>query len=378
MMRGRDLRRILTSEEIPYSIELTAIGHNDDDYETNDLQQVTDNNVYADANDQQHLVNEDTEINNDSSHQSGRPNTNISGEVIHDQINLPVPIANSASMSNLFLTRNHRLVGDNTGDTSLITNSITTEITADFGPIIGYAKEPLLPLWKACAPLSHVLHNLSFYVQMALDERPEKPADGLTIDESAAIRLYTIEWEEPHPSLYSMLNSALDTADRKHLRPYFKYLKLFLTALVKLPCVQPQTVWRGVTQDLSAKYPPDTLVKWWAFSSTTAELTVLRNNIYLGNSGNRTLFSVEAINGRTIRAHSHFDDENEILLLPGTYMTVQSQLSPAPDLHIIHLKQERPQEVLLEPPFEGILNGFYNLLYINNFSIFRCDSLSKN
>ncbi|CAF4916861.1 unnamed protein product [Rotaria sp. Silwood2] len=77
--------------------------------------------------------------------------------------------------------------------------------------------------------------------------------------------------------------------------------------------------------------------------------------MYLGNSGDRTLFSVEAINGRTIRNHSHFVTEDEILLLPGTYMIVQSQLNPAPDLHIIHLKQIIPKEVLLKPPFKGIL-----------------------
>jgi len=39
----------------------------------------------------------------------------------------------------------------------------------------------------------------------------------------------------------------------------------------------------------------------------------------LENVGTRTLFSIETINGRTIRSHSHFTIEDEILLLPGTY-----------------------------------------------------------
>ncbi len=80
--------------------------------------------------------------------------------------------------------------------------------------------------------------------------------------------------------------------------------------------------------------------------------------MYLGNTGDRTLFSVEVINGRTVRDHSHFVTEDEILLLPGTHMIVQSQFSPAPELHIIHLKQVIPEEVLLEPPFEGNLDVF--------------------
>jgi hypothetical protein len=183
---------------------------------------------------------------------------------------------------------------------------------------------------------------------------PEQPSDGLTIDESAAIRLYTIEWEGPHRSLYSMLNRTLKYDDHEHLRPYFKYLKLFVTALAKFPCVPPLTVWRGVTKNMSAEFPAGTPVTWWAFSSCTTALAVLENNMYLGNTGNRTLFSVEAINGRTVRAHSHFVTEDEILLLPGTHMIVQSQFSPASDLHIIHLKQVIPEEVLLEAPFEGI------------------------
>jgi len=241
---------------------------------------------------------------------------------------------------------------------SLTTAENINDIKLELGPVVGYAEEPLLPLVKACAPLSNILHDLSTYVQLALEETPEEPPDGLTIDESAAIRLYTIEWAPPHRSLYSMLNYTLKTAEREHLRPYFKYLKLFLTALVKLPCVPPLTVWRGVTKDLSSEFPPGTLMTWWSFSSCTTELTVLENNMYLGNTGERTLFSVEVINGRTVRAHSHFITEDEIVLLPGTHMEVQSQFSPAPGLNIIHLKQIIPEEILLEPPFEGILKIF--------------------
>ncbi|CAF2988147.1 unnamed protein product, partial [Rotaria sp. Silwood2] len=201
-------------------------------------------------------------------------------------------------------------------------NPAITNVVNDFekslSPTSGYVEEPLLPLVKACAPLKDILHDLSKYVQLALNETPEEPPDDLTIDESAAIRLYTIEWDKPHRSLYSMLNHTLKTGTREDVRPYFKYLKLFLTAVVKLPCLPSSTVWRGITKNLSAEFPPGTLVTWWPLLSCTTSLTVLENTMYLGNSGNRTLFSVEVINGRTIRAHSHFVTEDEVLLLPGT------------------------------------------------------------
>jgi hypothetical protein len=250
---------------------------------------------------------------------------------------------------------NSQATETNTWAKNMINTESINDIETGAGPIIGYADEPLLPLVKACTPLIDIVNDISIYVQRSLNETPEEPPDGLTIDESAAIRLYTMEWEGPHRSLYSMLNHTLKKGTREELHPYHKYLKLFLTALIKLPCEGPLTVWRGVTKDLSAEFPPGTPVTWWSFSSCTTSLTVLENNMYLGNTGARTLFSVEAINGRTIRNHSYFVTEDEILLLPGTYMVVQSQFSPAPDLHIIHLRQVRPPQTLLEPPFEGII-----------------------
>jgi hypothetical protein len=286
-------------------------------------------------------------------------------EMLHlnenEETQLVERMENSDTVLDAHLMKNHRVVEGSIEHPSLKMTNIIDNIQTDLGPIIGYAEEPLLPLLNACIPLIGIIHNLMFYVKMALDETPKEPPDGLTIDESAAIRLYTIEWSESHQSLYLMLNRTLKREARENLRPYFKYLKLLLTALVKLPSVPQLTVWRGVNRDFSAEFPPGTPVTWWAFSSCTAALTVLENNIYLDSTGKRTLFSVEAINGRSIGAHSHFITEDEILLLPGTRMIVKSQLSPAPDLHVIHLKQVIPTEVLLEPPFEGMFDVFNHL-----------------
>jgi hypothetical protein len=231
-----------------------------------------------------------------------------------------------------------------------------------FGPIIGYAQEPLLTLGEACSPLVEIVHDIFRYVTIALERTPDKPPDGLTRSESAAIRLYTMEWNGGHKSsLYSVLNRTLRTADREDLRPWYKYLKLFLTALVKVPCAPPQTVWRGVKRNICDEFPDGSKVTWWAFSSCTITLPVLEGNTFLGNVGERTLLSIEVMNSRSIRAHSEFDTEDEVLMLPGTYMEVRSKFNPAPNLHIIHLKQMIPEEILLEPPFEGTLNIFNSL-----------------
>ena len=343
------------------SIELTAMTSNNE--ESNDQFPTMSNSGGVQMTLTPIIVNEEQKIS---------PQMNMS-----DQEQVVATMNDSNNPPNTFLTSNRRIVEIIAQKANLPVKNMISNAGLDLSPIVGYADEPLLPLFKACAPLTSIIPNLSFYVQMALHETPEQPPDELTIDESAAIRLYTIEWSEPRQSLYSMLNYTLKQDDRQLLRPYFKYLKLFLTALAKLPCVPSLTVWRGVTKDLSAEFLPGTKVTWWAFSSCTTELTVLENNMYLGDSGRRTLFSVEAINGRTIRAHSHFVTEDEILLLPGTHMIVQSQFSPGADLHIVHLKQVIPKEVLLEPPFEGHFNRFSHCFSITVFFLIRCPTLSK-
>jgi hypothetical protein len=339
-IRSKNVRvqtKQILSKDVNVQTELTAITLDDEQ-----------------GNYWRHITSDDVEIESSSpSRLRGLP-ANINKEEPLKQSQVTESVVDSGDPSDYSTTKNARVVEKTIEEPRSTTTNIASDIREDHEPIVGYAEEPILPLSKACTPLTSILHNLSFYVQMAMDETPEQPPDGLTIDESAAIRLYTIEWEGPHRSLYSMLNYTLKCEDREHLRPYFKYLKLFVTALAKLPCVPPLTVWRGVTKNLSAEFPAGTPVTWWAFSSCTTALTVLENNMYLGNTGSRTLFSVEAINGRTVRAHSHFVTEDEIVLLPGTYMIVQSQFSPAPDLHIIHLRQVIPDQVLLEPPFEGI------------------------
>ena len=314
------------------------------------------------TNNEHHIISNDVDVNNDSMHELNGPHLDLTEEETLDVTQTAVVIENSGDTSGESITTNRRLVDNLVGEPYLTSVNVIHDIEATLTPIVDYANEPLLPLLEACAPLTGIINNLLFYAQLALSETLEQPPDGLTIDESAAIRLYTIEWDENQRSLYSMLNHTLKKDDRDKLRPYSKYLKLFLSALVKLPCVPPLTVWRGVTKDVSTQFPPGTMVIWWAFSSCTTSLPVLENNMYLGNTGERTLFSVEAINGRTVRAHSHFVTEDEILLLPGTQMIVQSQFTPAPDLHIIHLKQVIPKEVLLQPPFEGISPFFPSLL----------------
>ncbi|CAF1568179.1 unnamed protein product [Didymodactylos carnosus] len=170
----------------------------------------------------------------------------------------------------------------------------------------------------------------------------------LSQDEAAAIHLYTME-----TLVYPLLNSKLRERDREQLKPWFAYLKLLLTALFKLPLSTNKILWRGVKLDLSKKYKIGEEYVWWSFTSCTTAMKVLDSDLYLGKNGVRTLFAIECINGRSIVDYSYFKQEDEILLLPGTYFQVVDYLSPnsTNDLHIIQLRQIEPPVNFLQPPF---------------------------
>jgi hypothetical protein len=102
-------------------------------------------------------------------------------------------------------------------------------------PISGYENVIVKSLEEACEPIKDLFdENLKQYITTAKINSKE-PEDALSPDESAAIHLYTIEWNVHENSLYMMLNQTLRLADRAKLQPWFKYLKLFLTAFFKLP-----------------------------------------------------------------------------------------------------------------------------------------------
>ncbi|CAF1526041.1 unnamed protein product [Adineta steineri] len=236
---------------------------------------------------------------------------------------------------------NHRLL-----------ESIRDEPKRMLVPIYGYEEVTVKSLEDACEPIKDLLdHQLKQYITVAKMNSSD-PEDKLTQDESASIHLYTMEWGKRDNSLYMKLNQTLRLADRSKLTPWFKYLKLFLTAFFKLPPSKDTLVWRGVREDLSALYPKGKEFAWWAFSSCTSSIDVLEALNYLGKSGTRTMFSIQTNSGKLIRAHSYFDNEDEILLPPGIYLKVVGSLSSADGLHIIHLQEIEPPHKMLADPFD--------------------------
>lgn len=86
-------------------------------------------------------------------------------------------------------TRNSRLIESVIDEQKLRISNPVIDIQNRSDYLIEYAEEPLLSLVEACAPQMKIIDDLSSYVRMVIQETPDVPPDGLTFDESAAIRL---------------------------------------------------------------------------------------------------------------------------------------------------------------------------------------------
>jgi hypothetical protein len=221
------------------------------------------------------------------------------------------------------------------------------EPTKTLTPIKGYETKELVSLEEAVTEIEPPIPDLDSMVWTA-KRNSRNPSDGLTSDESASIHLYTLEWPESHHSLYSLLNKKLRSEKRNELRSWHSYLKLFLTALYKLPSLKA-TVWRGIRGNVSDLYQEDFI--WWGASSCTETMKVMEK--FVGRSGVRTLFQIDCINGKAISSHSLYKDEKEIILMPGTYLRVVDKWSPADDLYIIRLREETPPYPLVASPLNS-------------------------
>lgn len=196
-------------------------------------------------------------------------------------------------------------------------------------PIDGYEHAPLQTLEEATEGICTIVPDLKRHVAKA-KHNCKKDSDKLTLDESAAIYLYTMAI-----SFFSHLNKALRIGDREALKPWFPFLKLFITALQKLPS-QEIPVWRAVSQNAPPDFKAGEIFFWWCFNSCAKAVDVLK--AYLGPEG--TIFAIQAISGKDISLFSAFPEEGEIILLPGTCLRMQSNALPIGSRFFILTLQE--------------------------------------
>jgi hypothetical protein len=214
-------------------------------------------------------------------------------------------------------------------------------------PIDGYSEVPLVSLEEAIKPLISLLPKIRDYANVA-KERCKNPADNLTSDESASIMLYTMEWEPAFQCLCIVLNATLRSKDRQLLKPWFPYLKLFLTALWRLPSSQ-KIIYRSARFDLSGYYSTGKIVVWWSFSSCAVSVDVFQSPRFLRIPGAKTVFVIDCRSSKDISKHSYYPTKDQILLLCATQFRVLSSSNQGHGLHIVQLQETQPKTPLLQP-----------------------------
>ncbi|CAF0922483.1 unnamed protein product [Adineta steineri] len=201
--------------------------------------------------------------------------------------------------------------------------------------VYGYHSEGLVSVEKALEPIESQINELKLYIKAAKKYCHFPSEDGLTRDESAAVYIYTMEWGKT--SLYHLLNKALRDANRQNIRIWYPYLKLFDTALDKLPTVK-DSVWRGVPLSIGKNFTKDQVFTWWTVNSCSSSVNVIKN--FFGNNKSSTLFLIQTINGKKISGYTAYESEDEVVLKIGTQFRVKSDpLEQSNQSHIVHLME---------------------------------------
>ena len=162
----------------------------------------------------------------------------------------------------------------------------------------------------------------------------------------ACLSMYSMEFHAER-SLYSVVNEHLRAKDRKKVEPISDYVWLLMHAMSLCPPFVERVVFRGV-KDLSPDgYKEGDIITWCQFSSTAA--TVKVQNTFLGQTGVRTLFTIELTTDRAreIHLYSDYPDEKEVLLPPNSRFVVVSVYAPGGGLVNVHLREVAPTDPIL-------------------------------
>lgn len=196
-----------------------------------------------------------------------------------------------------------------------------------------YWEHPLVSLREALEPVMSLFQQLDRSINEAKKHCCFPSKHQLTREESAAVFLYTMEGGVN--SFYRVFNEALRSENRRTLQPWFGFLKLFDTALSKLPTVQ-KCVWRGVNENISQKFKEGETVTWWGVSSCSVSLAVVQD--FLGSKKDATLLMIEAKKAKDISGYTSFPNEKEFIMGPGTQFYVEGNaLHHHGGLHVVHL-----------------------------------------
>ncbi len=204
-----------------------------------------------------------------------------------------------------------------------------------------YEQIPLVTLEDAIEPLVQFVSQVREMIKLVKDKCLQQQAkDNLSLDESASIMLYTMEWIPKEDSFYFIFNRKLSSNDDDDLKPWYSYLKLLSTSLTKLPRLSHRIFYRAIQSDLKTQYSINKNFFWYGYSSWNSSLEFYNQDKYcFDQTKNRTLFIIHSEHGIDISKHSFYSIKQEILLPPGQKFQVVSCRVSTNGLCVVILKE---------------------------------------
>jgi hypothetical protein len=189
-----------------------------------------------------------------------------------------------------------------------------------FSSIDESKSDEILPFETALEPVLPSVNQLDDHVKRAKKFRHHSSDHDLTEDQSAAVYLYTDKYDGQ--GLPDVLNQALQSGDQYRIEPWLGFLKLFKSALNKLPTVN-KTIWRGLPSDIVEKLKENDEFVCWGITSCSMSSDIIKHFL----TGSSVLCSIEPLNGKDVRGYTSLEGDEEVLLLPGTRLRVKSKES---------------------------------------------------
>ena len=209
----------------------------------------------------------------------------------------------------------------------------------------------------ACAPLYDVIGGIEDSIEESKEFAENSDCDRLSFDQIASVFLYTqpgafyrrlneVKLSTVCFSRFLNLRQALRNPNRKALKPYLGFLRLFHSALEELnkePQKKKPMLYRGVKLDLRKQYKEQTTITWWGVSSTTSAKWVAEE--FVGNNGPRMLFVISSFSAVSVKHVSCLPDEEEWVLPAGSVLEVSSVRHTSNGLTLVHLQETEKRMV---------------------------------
>ena len=201
-------------------------------------------------------------------------------------------------------------------------------------------RQPLVSLKQALQPLHGIVPELDQMFQIVqVRDRQDDDNDSLSLDQSASIRLYTLQRRSSQFSFGYLLDRILDLQTYPQVLPWFLYLRLFFDALSKLPSNTVSRLYRAMEIDTRDVYNKGDEVTWPNFVSCTSSRDFVDARI--GDNQSFVIFSIKCNSAKDIRRYSGGSIADEFLLCPGQTFKVMGS-SP----HGNHSKLVQLEEIL--------------------------------